>query len=217
VFGPRGIPRVSLLGAHLLVERLWRVFSFCADRWRERPPVVPFRAKLEECRDRAAALHLHTTSQRLRGFVFTLRVARCGRSAGCVLCALWAVSAAVLGGGDPVRVSISSSAQHTHNKQAHTGTHTHTRNKQTHTGTQAHTDTQQTDTHRHTGTYRHTQQTDKHRHTGTHTVRERAATLHLHTTSQLNTHTTDIRGRHAHININIHEYTYINIYIYIYI
>jgi len=164
VFGPRGIPRVSLLGAHLLVERLWRVFSFCADRWRERPPVVPFRAKLEECRDRAAALHLHTTSQRLRGFVFTLRVARCGRSAGCVLCALWAVSAAVLGGGDPVRVSISSSAQHTHNKQAHTGTHTHTRNKQTHTGTQAHqTHNKQT----HTGTQAHTGTRNRQTSTGT--------------------------------------------------
>jgi len=29
----------------------------------------------------------------------TLGVARCGRSVGCVLCALWAVPAAVLGGG----------------------------------------------------------------------------------------------------------------------
>jgi len=29
----------------------------------------------------------------------TLGVARCGRSAGCVLCALWVVPAAVLGGG----------------------------------------------------------------------------------------------------------------------
>jgi len=29
----------------------------------------------------------------------TLGVARCGRSAGCVLCALWAVPAVVLGGG----------------------------------------------------------------------------------------------------------------------
>jgi len=29
----------------------------------------------------------------------TLGVARCGRSAGCVLCALWAVPAAVCGGG----------------------------------------------------------------------------------------------------------------------
>ena len=37
-------------------------------------------------------------------------VACCGRSAGCVLCVLWAVSAAVLGegGGYPVGVSISS-------------------------------------------------------------------------------------------------------------
>jgi len=38
-----------------------------------------------------------------RGFVFypgrTLGVARCGRSTGCVLCALWAVAAAVCGGG----------------------------------------------------------------------------------------------------------------------
>jgi len=33
-----------------------------------------------------------------RGLSFTLGVARCGRTAGCVLCALWAVSAAVLGG-----------------------------------------------------------------------------------------------------------------------
>ena len=31
----------------------------------------------------------------------TLGVARCGRSAGCVLCALWAVSAAVCVGGVP--------------------------------------------------------------------------------------------------------------------
>ena len=31
----------------------------------------------------------------------TLGVARCGRSAGCVLCALWAVLAAVLVGGVP--------------------------------------------------------------------------------------------------------------------
>jgi len=33
------------------------------------------------------------------GLSSTLGVARCSRSAGCVLCALWAVSAAVLGGG----------------------------------------------------------------------------------------------------------------------
>jgi len=32
------------------------------------------------------------------GLFSTLGVARCGRSAGCVLCALWAVSAAVWGG-----------------------------------------------------------------------------------------------------------------------
>jgi len=31
----------------------------------------------------------------------TLGVARCGRDAGCVLCALWAVSAAVCVGGVP--------------------------------------------------------------------------------------------------------------------
>ena len=31
----------------------------------------------------------------------TLGVARCGRSVGCVLCALWAMSAAVCGGGVP--------------------------------------------------------------------------------------------------------------------
>jgi len=30
-----------------------------------------------------------------------LGVARCGRSAGCVLCVLWVMSAAVLGGGVP--------------------------------------------------------------------------------------------------------------------
>ena len=36
-----------------------------------------------------------------RGLSSTLGVARCGRSAGCVLCALWAVSAAVFGGGVP--------------------------------------------------------------------------------------------------------------------
>jgi len=35
------------------------------------------------------------------GLSSTLGVARCSRSAGCVLCALWAVSAAVLGGGGP--------------------------------------------------------------------------------------------------------------------
>jgi len=44
-----------------------------------------------------------------------LGVARCGRSAGCVLCVLWAMSAAVLGGGGgggyPVGISISSSKQ----------------------------------------------------------------------------------------------------------
>jgi len=39
-----------------------------------------------------------------------LGVARCGRSAGCVLCVLWAMLAAVLGGGGYlVEVSISSS------------------------------------------------------------------------------------------------------------
>ena len=38
----------------------------------------------------------------------SLGIARCGRSAGCVLCALWAVPAAVFGGGYPVGVSISS-------------------------------------------------------------------------------------------------------------
>ena len=38
------------------------------------------------------------------------RVARCGRSAGCVLCALWAVSAAVrVWRGYPVGVSVASS------------------------------------------------------------------------------------------------------------
>jgi len=47
----------------------------------------------------------------LGGLTSTLGVARCGRSAGCVLCALWAVSAAVLEGGYPVGVSISSSVQ----------------------------------------------------------------------------------------------------------
>ena len=38
-----------------------------------------------------------------RGLSSALRVARCGRSrsAGCVLCVLWAMSAAVLGGGVP--------------------------------------------------------------------------------------------------------------------
>jgi len=41
------------------------------------------------------------------GLSFTLGVARRGRSAGCVLCALWAVSAAVCVGGYPVGVSIS--------------------------------------------------------------------------------------------------------------
>ena len=43
----------------------------------------------------------------------TLGVAQCGRSAGCVLCALWAVPAAVLGGGVPCgskHISISSSS-----------------------------------------------------------------------------------------------------------
>ena len=41
-------------------------------------------------------------SARLRGFVLYPGVARCGRSAGCVLWALWAVSAAVcVGGGIP--------------------------------------------------------------------------------------------------------------------
>ena len=40
----------------------------------------------------------------------TLGVARCGGSAGCVLGVLWAVPAAVLGGGYPVGVSISSLA-----------------------------------------------------------------------------------------------------------
>jgi len=43
------------------------------------------------------------------GLSSTRGVARYGRTAGCVLCALWAVSAAVLGGGYPVGVSISSS------------------------------------------------------------------------------------------------------------
>ena len=32
------------------------------------------------------------------GLSSTLGLARCGRSAGCVLCAMWAVSAAVFGG-----------------------------------------------------------------------------------------------------------------------
>jgi len=36
---------------------------------------------------------------RLREFVFCPGVARYGRSAGCVLCVLWAMSAAKLGGG----------------------------------------------------------------------------------------------------------------------
>jgi len=47
-----------------------------------------------------------------RGLSSTLGVARCGRRAGCVLCALWAVSAAVSGGGGrgPGGVSISSSS-----------------------------------------------------------------------------------------------------------
>ena len=35
------------------------------------------------------------------GLSSALGVARCGRSAGCVLCVLWAMSAAVLGGGVP--------------------------------------------------------------------------------------------------------------------
>ena len=38
-----------------------------------------------------------------------LGVARCGLNAGCVLCVLWAMSAAVCVGGYPVGVSISSS------------------------------------------------------------------------------------------------------------
>jgi len=41
--------------------------------------------------------------------VFYPGAARCGRSAGCVLCALWAVTAAVLGGRYAVGVSIPSS------------------------------------------------------------------------------------------------------------
>ena len=43
-----------------------------------------------------------------RGLSSALGVARCGGSAGCVLCVLWAMSAAVLGGRYPVGVSISS-------------------------------------------------------------------------------------------------------------
>ena len=48
-----------------------------------------------------------TQSKKLGGLSSTLGVTRCGRSAGCVLCALWAVTAAVCGGGYPVGVSIS--------------------------------------------------------------------------------------------------------------
>jgi len=47
------------------------------------------------------------------GLSSTLGVARCGRSAGGVLCALWAVSAVVLGRGYPVGVRISSSSSQT--------------------------------------------------------------------------------------------------------
>ena len=59
-------------------------------------------------RGRAAA-HAHAHVQIewgrrvCRGLSSTLGVARCSRSAGCVLCALWAVSAAVLRGGVPFR------------------------------------------------------------------------------------------------------------------
>jgi len=42
------------------------------------------------------------------GLSSALGVVRCGRSAGCVLCVLWAISAAVWG-GVPCGVSISSS------------------------------------------------------------------------------------------------------------
>jgi len=41
------------------------------------------------------------------GLSFTLGVARCGRSAGCVLCALWAMSAALFVCLVPVGVSLS--------------------------------------------------------------------------------------------------------------
>jgi len=40
-------------------------------------------------------------SARLRALSSALGVARCGPSAGCVLCVLWAMSAAVLGVGVP--------------------------------------------------------------------------------------------------------------------
>jgi len=49
-------------------------------------------------------------NERDAGYCFLpLGVVRCGGGAGCVLCALWAVPAAVLEGGYPVGVSISSS------------------------------------------------------------------------------------------------------------
>jgi len=50
-------------------------------------------------------------------FSSALGVARCGRSAGCVLCGLWAVSAAVCG-GYAVGVSVSS-RQEQHHKRPH--------------------------------------------------------------------------------------------------
>jgi len=43
------------------------------------------------------------------GLSYTPGVAQYDRSAGCVMCELWAMSAAVLGEGYPVGVSISSS------------------------------------------------------------------------------------------------------------
>ena len=54
------------------------------------------RVRVGQHLDRREGWPLH---RRCGGLSSALEVARCGRSAGCVLCVLWAVSAVVLGGG----------------------------------------------------------------------------------------------------------------------
>jgi len=61
------------------------------------------------------------------GLSSTLGVARCGRSAGCVLCALWAVSAAVLGGvscgGEHIIIEKQITHINTRQEHRHKGPH----------------------------------------------------------------------------------------------
>ena len=97
------------------------------------PPLIPFVYAMHhtilvmaiscEAQERGEHRPIEWGRRVCGGLSSALGVARCGRSAGCVLCVLWGVSAVVcVGGGYPVGVSISSPARTKQNTTRHGGT-----------------------------------------------------------------------------------------------